>query len=171
MIKRIYYGLISRNQAAEIIKAVCGVLGNGKNGTAPNQIIEICAQETQLGLFKDPTSYGAGTGLTQIDEPTFEDIRNRTRRHNAEIIQKHFGIDIDRVSYVELEHSPLLSIVFCRLYLKLFDSEIPADVKHRALWWKSYYNTELGDGTVAQYLENATRHGVDKLLNNVEEIT
>lgn len=169
MVKKIYYGLTSRSQAAEITIAVCDALGHGKHKTVANQIIEICAQETQLGLFKDPTSYGAGTGLTQIDEPTFEDIRDRTRPHNAEIIKKHFGIDIERVSYVELEHSPLLSIVFCRLYLKLFDSEVPTELKHRALWWKSYYNTKLGDGTVAQYLYNAKHHGVDKLLNSVEK--
>jgi hypothetical protein len=150
-----YYGLTHASHAVDMARVVCDVLGHGVNNTGVHQVIETCQQETHLGLFRDRTDYGAGFGLSQIDKIGFDDVQIRTRVHHKEALREKFDIDINIIEHRELEHSPLLSIIVCRLHYKLKPEPFPADVEGRAHYWKKHYNSEAGKGTVEEYLENA----------------
>lgn len=152
---RTFYGLNSVDDLPAMVLRVCKTLGMGNANAAPLLILETCAQETRLGAFRDPTPYGAGRGLAQFDLIAFKDVQERTSPADVEAIKSEFGIDIKKVRHDHLDYSPILSIIFCRLFYKLIKSPIPATLQERADYWKRHYNTALGKGKASEYVHNA----------------
>lgn len=152
-----YYGITKRQHAYDIAEAVVSTLGGGEN--AQRLLLEVAQQETQMGEYRDRTAYAAGTGLCQFDEKPFYDIISRTRPRHIVAIKEAFGIDMATVQWRELEHSPLLSFIACRLFFKLIPDMIPGSIEGRANYWKKYYNTVAGKGTTEEYTHNAQQVG------------
>ncbi|WP_286992578.1 hypothetical protein [Shewanella sp.] len=159
----VYYGLVNKQQVMVFAQAVCGVLGGGDK--AVDLLIETAAAETLLGSYRDLTTYAAGTGVTQVDEGTFDWLKSKYKKHRlADALYQAFGIYLGKVSYVELETSPLLSFIFCRLRYFAVKSPIPETREGRALYWKRHYNTSAGKGTPEEYLVRCELAGVNALL-------
>lgn len=152
------YGLVVPAQAIEYVVAVCDLLGHGENGCAVQLLLETAAQETHLGRYRDPTPSGAGRGLFQCDTISFTDVQQRARRVDVDAVRQRFGLDIAEVQHCELDSSPLLAAIFCRLHYKFFPEAIPVTVEQRGSYWKRLYNTTSGRGTVADYVRNASRY-------------
>jgi len=155
-----YYGLVGDKPQAQIWEVafnVCMVLGSGANKVAEVFLCEIAAQETHSGTLRDRHATSMGTGLNQIERISFDNIMARTRDEVWDTIRFHFGIERN-LNYEMLAYSPLLSMIFARLHLRLIPEEIPADIEGRAAYWKKYYNTEAGAGTVEDYLKNCKAH-------------
>ncbi|GAL07931.1 phage protein [Photobacterium aphoticum] len=88
MAKTMYYGVVDKRHLVDIAKAVCEVLGNG-NGYAVPMLVETCAAETLLATFKDPTRYGAGTSCMQVDEGTFDWLKDKFKgRMDNDLLKK-----------------------------------------------------------------------------------
>lgn len=153
----VYYGLACPEHVWLYARRVCDVLGNGANATAINMLVETAAQETHGGRYRDPTAK-AGRGLCQIDLIGFKDVQARTRDDNAQAVLEAFNVDVRTVQHCELDHSPMLSMIFCRLFYILIPDLFPRDVVGRAHYWKRFYNTRLGHGTPQKYVENAKRY-------------
>lgn len=152
------YGLASSDQAGGFAAAACDVLGHGANGGAVIMLLETAAQETHLGQFRDPTPDGAGRGLCQIDFIGFIDVIQRSRAADLAAIKSCFGMDLTQVEHDDLDFSPLLSMIICRLFYKLIPESFPKDLAGRAAYWKKYYNTYRGKGSVDEYIHNANRY-------------
>ena len=150
-----YYGLINRQQAIEIIDKVVEVIGG--NHAVKCLLLETAMQETHCGEYRDPTPYAAGMGVGQCDQVPFYDVVARTPSKYKELISAEFGINLDDARWRELELSPVLAFIIMRLHYRLIPEAVPDTVEGRAAYWKKYYNTELGKGTVEEYIENAGR--------------
>ncbi len=150
-----YYGISGPIEAVKLARMVCAVLGNGSNETAVQLLVETSQQETKLGAYRDPTPYSAGHGICQFDKIGFVDVRQRTRAAAARSIYKRFGVTLKQVEHRELEFSPMLSFIFCRLFYRLIPEPIPKTLAGRAAYWKKYYNTEKGAGTAEEYIHSA----------------
>ena len=150
-----YYGLTRKGQAEEIIFDVVRVLGGGIN--AIDLIAETAMQETNLGSYRDMSNYGAGIGLCQCDPIAFDDTKARTKNSVKAKIMLELVVNIDGVSHIELAHSPMLAAIWCRLHYLLRPGAIPDTVLGRAEYWKHWYNSELGRGTVAEYVHNESK--------------
>jgi len=150
-----YYGLVKPEHAVDFVTAVVDVLGGGEN--ACSLMLETAMTETHLGALMDPTRKGAGTGLCQNDELPFYDTIRRTRAKHQEAVLEAFNIEVMDIKWEELENSPLLSFIACRLVYKLVPESIPDTIEGRAAYWKKYYNTSAGKGTVEKYIENAKK--------------
>lgn len=151
MENKTYYGLISQNNLREIAKAVCDCLGYGKNKTAYNLLLETAGAETIRGTFYDSTKY-AGMGLTQFDRKPFSDTHNRTSKNIKIKVFNCFGIHLDYLEWEDLRYNPLLAMLYTRLKYRLIAEEIPNNIEDRAKYWKKFYNSELGKGTIEHYL-------------------
>lgn len=154
---KFFYGSVDKETIEKITDQVCNVLGHGKNKTAKKLILGTIAQETHMGLYRDPTPFIAGAGLCQFDKIGFDDVKARTREHHKVAIEEEFGINIDKVDYSMLEYNAVLSIIFCRLKYKLIAEPIPIYLHEIAAYWKKYYNTILGKGSADEFVENYTR--------------
>ncbi len=152
MTKMLSYGITDKRQVLAMTKTICDKLGGGEN--AIKLVVETAQKETKLGAYKDKTPYGAGVGLCQFDLNGFRDTQDRTPESRREAIIKAFNIDILQVSHRELAYSPFLSLLFCRLFYLLRPGAIPSDVLGRAEYWKKWYNSSLGKGTIDQYVED-----------------
>jgi len=146
------YGLINKLQLKEYVKEVCDCLGYGANGVADELLLETAGVETHFGKATDRT-IGAGMGITQIDLMPFGDIQNRVKQSDKTKIKMELGIDLDLVGWEHLRYNPFICVLFTRLFYKKIPEEIPIDMRGRAFYWKDYYNTKLGKGTVEHYMK------------------
>ena len=149
------YGLIEENHLKDFSRSVCDCLGYGENGMASMLLVETARAETGAGKVKD-TTVGAGMGITQIDKIPFYDILERVRDRDKEKVFNFFGIDLDLIEWEHLRYNPLLCLIFTRLKYKLIPEIIPTLRTKRADYWKKYYNTKAGKGTVAHYISANT---------------
>lgn len=154
------YGLVSHAQVKHFAQAVCNVLGCGEQNAAVYLLCETAAAETGFGTFSDPTPNGAGRGLMQCDELPFKDVIGRTKKADIAAIKREFDIDLKIVEWDDLNYSPLLAMIVARLHYKLCPGAIPQTMRGRAEYWKKYYNSVLGKGTVEHYVEAAKRFGI-----------
>ena len=148
-----YYGLANEKELFILVDEICKVLGYGMNGTADELLIETAGAETNKGLTKDNGVLTAGIGLTQFDKGAFEDTKNRSEKYRQKI-KNELKVDINLVEWEMLAYSPFLALLFTRLKYKLIPEEIPLNIEDRAKYWKKYYNTMLGAGTIEHYLKN-----------------
>lgn len=132
---------------------VCDVLGHGKNKKAVKLLLETAGAETGKGTVKDNTLY-AGMGITQFDKVPFYDVKDRCRQSDKDLIKTYFDIDIELVEWEHLRYNPLLALIFTRLKYKKVPNEIPDNIEGRAKYWKTFYNTVSGAGTIDHYLGN-----------------
>lgn len=149
------YGYAAGMDLQSITFGVCREISPATAQVAARLVLETMAQETRLGFYNDRTPTSAGVGLAQIDPIAFADIVSRTPKKRKTLIRDTWSIDLDSLQHRDLAYSPLLSIIFCRLFYALISEPIPDTIKGRAAYWKKHYNTELGDGTVQQYFDTA----------------
>ncbi len=160
MPKKVYYGLASKGNALELSKLVCDVISN-PDGLAEKIVNETCAAETKMGTYKDNTDYYAGTGAHQIDKGTFDWLKGKYQDEKvAEKLKAAFDINLSKVEYRELEQSPILSTIFCRLRYLAVPAAIPALISERAQYWKKWYNSSAGKGTPEEYLAKVKECGL-----------
>jgi len=145
------YGYIDENTIRSQIQLICKCLGNGKNDIAHLLLYETAKAETGLGQIEDKT-IGAGIGICQFDKFPFNDLKKRSLKYKDKIL-KDLGVDITLVEWEHLRYNSFLSLLFCRLQYKPFSEEIPKDKVSRAGYWKRYYNTVAGKGTIEHYLK------------------
>lgn len=151
MNNKIYYGLLTQDYLRKIALEVCECLGYGKNKTAYNLLLETAGAESIRGTFYDSTKL-AGNGITQFDKMPWHDTHNRTSKNTKILVFNHFGIHLDYLEWEDLRYNPLLAMLYTRLKYRLIAEEIPSNIEDRAKYWKKFYNSELGKGTIEHYL-------------------
>lgn len=146
------YGLARKSHLLGMAMAVCDCLGYGSNENADVFLVETSGAETNKGSIKD-YSLGAGMGITQIDELPFQDIKDRCRDSDKQKLIDNLGVNIDLVEWEHLRYNPFMCFIFTRLKYKKVPGAIPTSLEGRAQYWKTYYNTEAGKGTIEHFVE------------------
>ena len=161
----LYYGVSDKKNIKDLASKVCSAIGHGSNGFAVEMLVETCAAETLLAAVKDTTLYYAGAGVAQVDEGTFNWLKEKYQSHKlARSIKKKLGVELSKVSYNELDFSPIISLIFARLRYWAVPEAIPVTIEERAKYWKKHYNTSKGKGSPEEYLERCEASGVGELF-------
>lgn len=85
-----------------------------------------------------------------------ETVRNaRLRRYWSQIKAK-LGIDWPKTKWQDLV-KPLYSGLAARLYLVRIPAAIPSNLQSQGWYWKKYYNTVAGKGTVTKFINDVRR--------------
>jgi hypothetical protein len=115
--------------------------------SAVNILLGTAAQESGFGTFLRQTGGGPALGAFQIEKATFIDIKRRFGQRFPEI--KGFIFE-------QLEYDLRASIIMARLKYFSIPQALPDadDIKALAEYWKKYYNTPEGSGTVNEFLTN-----------------
>ena len=74
------------------------------------------------------------------------------KKYHSQIKHK-LGIDWTQSSWEDLT-KPLYSGLAARLFLVKIPAPIPSDLPGQAAYWKRYYNTVAGKGTVEKFIED-----------------
>lgn len=155
-----YYGLLYRNNIPGMVYSVVSTLWGDSSlkyqGAAYNLIRGTISAETQDATAKD-NSWLAGMGLTQFDKMPFYDVRDRALKYLKKDIlkiEKEFHININEVEWEHLRYAPGLAIIFTALFYRLVPKKFPIELEEQATYWKKYYNTVHGAGTIDHYLKS-----------------
>ena len=99
---------------------------------------------------------GPALGFYQCEPATYDDILRYLGRRPALLRRLRLlmaGEGVPEVS--QLVWNLRYATAICRIHYWRVPEPIPADIKGQAAYWKRHYNTPLGRGTVAKYLECA----------------
>ena len=148
------------------------------NQTQIRQVIRDVLQDVDLwsedaeelvfltGLVESKYEYlkqiqGPARSFFQIEPNTAKDIYSNFLVYRPTLmanITKACQVDTVNLTGGEmgklLTHNIALAIIFCRLQYRRVSAPIPHSVGKMALYWKKYYNTELGAGTVEKFTDS-----------------
>lgn len=115
---------------------------------AVNLLLGTCAQESRMGYYLKQVK-GPALGIYQMEPATHNDIlQNMPEYREVEKVRP----SPPSALIFDLTYATIL----CRLQYWRFPEPLPKanDLEGLAKYWKKYYNTEKGKGTVEQFVRN-----------------
>jgi len=99
---------------------------------------------------------GPAVGFFQVEPATIQDVWDNYVFYRPEIKTDLYALGFDDG---DMKHSVMssvaLQVAFARLQYRRFKDPLPSaqDMQSQAKYWKKFYNTELGRGTIEHFLE------------------
>lgn len=114
-------------------------------------LLDTAAQESDFGHYLKQLGRGPALGAFQMEPETFRWLRDKYRLRYSPI-----GV----IEFRMLEWNLRAAIIMARLRYRAVRAALPPvdDVKERARYWKRYYNTAAGRGTIDEFITNHKRH-------------
>jgi hypothetical protein len=146
-----------------IISPVLTALGMS-SPSAVNLILGTCAQETAMGeyLIQRGIGLNGGIGIYQMEKRTYDSICEHMIKDNIVRYAKiKLLLGYTCMPPAERMASDLyLATAMTRLYYYAIQSALPNpdDVIGLANYWKKYYNTAKGKGTIEQFVSNYKKY-------------
>lgn len=119
-----------------------------------------CAQETALGTYivQKGIGYEGGIGIYQLQAPSYYDVWENKIQPYPNIrakIKLYLGYEA-RPPIHRIAADLSLATIMTRFYYSRVIEPIPNRFNIEALgqYWKKYWNTEKGKGTVQQFIDN-----------------
>jgi len=131
---------------------------------AENLLMGTAAQESRMGMYLKQLGGGPALGVFQMEPATHDDIWINFVRFKpslADLLRKVAGVGHGRHPQADLMIGNLYyAAAMARVhYLRRPEALPPAgDVDALGQYWKNFYNTFLGKGTVEEFVENYHRH-------------
>ena len=112
---------------------------------------------------------GPARGLFQCEPWVAVDICENYLKYREKLMKK-----VAEVCYLDWEYflSPnennwefilttnlSAQVAFCRLHYRRVPKPLPTTLEEQAVYWKSFYNTAKGAGTVEKFLETVKKYG------------
>ena len=146
-----------KNQMKDIISEVLSMLesytGIKKTKEAVNLVYETGMAESG---YRALVQKGGGPAVSffQIEPATGRDIFNNYVEYRQTLVEAliQFGLDPMNLDFC-IKTNIAIAICMCRFHYRRVPSAIPKTKEGRAKYWKKYYNTELGKGSIEHYLE------------------
>lgn len=124
-----------------------------------NLICGTIAQESAYGKYRRQIGGGPALGIPQMEPATFHSIVDDYLDYRPHIWNK-----IAQISNVlspnsnDLVDNDKLAICMCRVQYYRQKEAIPKDLVGWARYWKKYYNTYKGKGTVEEFINNYNKY-------------
>lgn len=114
-----------------------------------------CAQESHLGKYRRQLGGGPALGIFQMEPATFRDIRDNYLAYHEDLRNKIMEISgVSALEPEDLVENDRLAVCMARAHYSRVREAIPASLDGWARYWKQYYNTPLGKGTVEEFVAN-----------------
>lgn len=126
-------------------------------------LLGTAAQESRFGTYIRQLGSGPARGVFQMEPATEQDIWINYLVYRPQLVDKIKKIcNITRPDTEALEANLLYQICMARIHYLRVPSPLPAsdDLSGLADYWKRFYNTSLGAGTVAEFADNWRRYVV-----------
>lgn len=136
---------------------------------AEELMVGIAAVESSLGKYVNQLSNGPAKGIMQIEPATYKDIISYLR-NNRPALASLFNDDFANRKLTDasqLRGNLWLSVAATRAYFLRIPEAIPAEqdfsterrwIEALGEYWKRYYNTVKGAGTVEDFVNNYYKH-------------
>lgn len=119
---------------------------------AADMLCETAAAESLCGNFIRQIA-GPACGVYQMEPATAEDIYKNYLAYKPDLFMAVRNLFVPRLSMAEnLTMNLAFATAMCRIHYLRVKQPIPKTVEGRAGFWKKYYNTPKGKGTIEDYL-------------------
>jgi len=127
--------------------------------SAVNLLLGTAAHESHLGHYLKQKR-GPALGIYQIEPNTHKDIWTNYINYRDDLIEKifqlykidHYYEQIDQKLISDLSYATIITrLIYYRIPEKL---PISSDIDGLARYWKKYYNTHKGKGTISAFVKN-----------------
>lgn len=103
---------------------------------------------------------GPACGIFQIEPKTARDIYTNFIQYNNKLKYYYDMLFNEHLTLEQnLKFNLAFSIFMCRIFYMRFSEPIPNTLELQAVYWKKYYNTELGKGTTDLYIMKGKKYG------------
>ena len=154
---------INKDQLREKIKAVLTYLDPEipYSETAVELLMLTCAQETHLGKYLKQVK-GPARGIFQIEPNTEKDMWKTLAEKKSHAVIRHkislLEFPGEAKGFTNMEMNLAYQIAMARYYYYRIPMQLPdSTIQALATYWKKYYNTYLGAGTVEEAVANYNR--------------
>lgn len=123
-----------------------------------NMILETACVESNCGEYIKQLK-GPACSIFQIEPVTAEDILNHFIFYKPALLDNFAKLYNDNLTLEQNLCTNLMFAIFiCRCFYLRIKEPIPSTVELRAKYWKKYYNTALGKGTVEKYIKAVEKY-------------
>jgi len=138
--------MLDKKQFEDLIKRIL-IEYDLYNKSAVNLLLGTAAQESKFGTYIRQIN-GPALGIFQMEKPTFDWLKNI------------YGSKYPIGEFDELEYNLKLAILLARLRYRIVKEPLPDANNEEGLarYWKKYYNTPLGKGTIEQFINNYKKY-------------
>lgn len=122
-------------------------------------LLGTAVQESHCGRYLHQLGNGPALGIFQMEPATYKDIWDNYIRFRPKIQHRLAELWPMQPEPEEMVTNLLLSAVMCRLHYRRIPEPLPQarDLPGLAGYWKKYFNTRLGRGTVSEFINNWQR--------------
>lgn len=126
----------------------------GLNSPAAEELMMgTCAHESKGGTYLKQLN-GPALGAWQMEQATHDDIWKRylpNQPIKCSLMVNHCQIRTQPAAEIMVYHLTY-ACAMARLAYARHEEVIPKDLEGQAAYWKQYYNTKKGSGTVEEYI-------------------
>lgn len=122
---------------------------------AEELMIGTCAHESKGGTYLKQVG-GPAIGIWQMEQPTHDDIWRRylpSQPIKSSLMANHCQIRTQPSADIMMYHLTY-ACAMARLAYARHEEPIPKTIEEQALYWKHFYNTSKGGGTVEEYIND-----------------
>ncbi len=133
---------------------------------AEDLVVGTAIQESRATYLKQ-FGTGPAVGIFQMEPATHDDLWNNFIKFRRPIAEKLYNMKMSnhleplfvKVSANEMIGNLYYAVAMCRIQYKRAPTTLPeiGDIGGLAAYWKQYYNTPLGAGTVDEFIHNYTK--------------
>lgn len=122
---------------------------------AENLILGTIAQESAYGKYRRQLGGGPALGITEMEPATFNDILTNYLKYKPALKEKITRIcHVGAFSAIDLINNDKLAICMCRVHYLRVKYKLPTSLIRYAAYWKLFYNTRKGKGTMKEFVHN-----------------
>jgi len=149
---------MSKEQLRQLITETLNEIGLLSNG-AIDLLMGTAAQESRLGYYIKQVGKGPALGIMQMEPGTFRHHVKWLKSRGDDLQYKILGA-CNMVAFEEdsLRFNIKFSIAMARVHYYRRPESLPSNLKGMAEYWKKYYNTYLGAGTVEEFIDNYKKY-------------
>ncbi|KAG2386157.1 hypothetical protein C9374_002603 [Naegleria lovaniensis] len=114
---------------------------------------------------QDPNTYRSGYygGIWQVDSITFKNTQmpqsHPILTQKYADLKSYLGLDWTKTTWSQCVKA-VYSLLAARLNLFTIPASIPSSLYDQAVYWKTYYNTNQGKGTVQYFIDCCKKGGL-----------
>ena len=128
--------------------------GIKKTKEASNLVFETGMAESGYRALEGYGSGNPAVSFWQIEPATIRDMWENYISYRKPLIEATYKLGlIEEKKEFSIFSNIALASAFCRIHYRRQPGAIPKTMEGRAKYWKKFYNTELGRGTIKHYVE------------------
>ena len=126
---------------------------------AENLILGTAAQESAYGKYTVQIGGGPARGKFQMEEATHDDIWKNFLKYKPRLAKLVLSISgLTEPDFNALEKNDIYACAMCRVHYFRVKEPIPTTINGYAYYWKQFYNTPKGKGTISEFINNYIKY-------------